>query len=203
MLHDLITTNRDAIIAKTTERATRRASPISIKLVENGVPRFLSQLSQTLLNEGRGRVAVGGRDVAIRESALRHGAELLALGFSVSQVVFVYGDICQAVTEIAMANNTSITADEFHILNRCLDEAIAEALTEHARLTATSVSMPTTLQGPWCPRCKSVTTQVVALRSSDVGDDYRFRCDNCTHQWSERKPPSHFDGVKRRERPSP
>jgi hypothetical protein len=55
MMNELIDTNRDAIIAKTTAAGGRRASPFATGLVENGVPRFLSQLSQTVLNEGRGR----------------------------------------------------------------------------------------------------------------------------------------------------
>ena len=53
-----------------------------------------------------------------------------------SQVVHDYGDICQAVTELAVEQNAPITTEEFHTLNRCLDTAIAEAVTEHARLTA-------------------------------------------------------------------
>ena len=55
-----------------------------------------------------------------------------------SQVVHDYGDICQAITEVATEQNAPITANEFHILNRCLDTAIAEAVTEHGRLTAAS-----------------------------------------------------------------
>jgi signal transduction histidine kinase len=73
---------------------------------------------------------------AIGSSAARHGAELLAAGFTVAQVVHDYGDICQAITEIAVEQHAPITVEEFHTLNRCLDTAIAEAVMEHARLTA-------------------------------------------------------------------
>ena len=135
-MHDLVTAKRDAIIAKTTAAASRRPSPVATGLVENGVPRFLSQLSQTLLIEGRGHSTPRIRDVAIGESASRHGGELLALGFTVSQVVHAYGDVCQAITEIAIEQKAAISAEEFQLLNRCLDAAIAAALTEHARLTA-------------------------------------------------------------------
>ena len=37
---------------------------------------------------------------------MKHGAELRALGFNISQVVHDYGDICQAVTEIAVEEQT-------------------------------------------------------------------------------------------------
>jgi signal transduction histidine kinase len=74
-------------------------------------------------------------------TAATHGGELLALGFTVSQVVHDYGDICQAVTEIAIEQRAPITTDEFKTLNRCLDTATAAAVTEHARITAASRSV--------------------------------------------------------------
>ena len=73
---------------------------------------------------------------AIGDAAARHGADLLALGFTLSAVVHDYGDICQAVTELALEQHAPITTEEFHTLNRCLDTAIAEAVTEHGRVTA-------------------------------------------------------------------
>jgi hypothetical protein len=44
------------------------------------------------------------------------------------------------VTELAIEQNAPITTDEFKTLNGCLDTAIAEAVTEHARITAESRS---------------------------------------------------------------
>ena len=37
--------------------------------------------------------------------------------------------MCQAVTELAVEHNVLITAGEFRTLNRCLDNAIADAVT--------------------------------------------------------------------------
>jgi hypothetical protein len=76
----------------------------------------------------------------IGASAVKHGRELRELGFNISQVVHDYGDICQAITEVAVEQQLPITTDEFRTLNRCLDTAIAEAVTEHARITAQSRS---------------------------------------------------------------
>src|SRR2546423_11747515 len=45
-----------------------------------------------------------------------------------------YGDICQAITEIAIDRRTPITLEEFHALNRCLDTVITEAVTQHTRI---------------------------------------------------------------------
>jgi signal transduction histidine kinase len=72
----------------------------------------------------------------IDRAAGERGHDLLKQGFTVSQVVHDYGDICQAITELAIEQNAPITTDEFKTLNGCLDTAIAEAVTEHARITA-------------------------------------------------------------------
>jgi signal transduction histidine kinase len=138
MLYEFVVTYRDAIIAKARKRLTARPWPsASTNELENGVPLFLTQLAETLEAEESGSAYSPN---AIGEAATRHGRALLALGFTVSQVVHDYGDICQAVTELAIEQNAPITTEEFHTLNRCLDTAIAQAVTEHARLTAASRS---------------------------------------------------------------
>ena len=135
MLHEFIATYRTSIIAKTRRKvAVRRWPTVSDRELEHGVPLFLTQLSETLRWETMASTRYG--DAVLGSSAAQHGGELLAAGFTVAQVVHDYGDICQAVTEIAMAENVPITTAEFNILNRCLDLAIAEAVTEHARMTA-------------------------------------------------------------------
>jgi len=53
---------------------------------------------------------------------------LLRRGFTVDQVVHEYGDVCQCVTALAVELDVSISADEFRTLNRCLDNAIADAV---------------------------------------------------------------------------
>jgi hypothetical protein len=42
----------------------------------------------------------------------------MAGGYTIDQVVHDYGDVCQAVTELASEQNTFIAVDEFHTLNR-------------------------------------------------------------------------------------
>jgi signal transduction histidine kinase len=134
MLHEFVTTNRDLIIARTREIVRERSWPsVGIGELEHGVPLFLTQLSETLQRESTSPVS---RDEAIGATATRHGGDLLRMGFTVSQVVHDYGDICQAVTLLAIELNAPITVEEFNTLNRCLDTAIAEAVTEHARATA-------------------------------------------------------------------
>ncbi len=98
------------------------------------MPLFLTQLSDTLrLEKTEDPFARRPRS---RIGELKHGAELRALGFNISQVVHDYGDICQAITELALEERAEVTTEEFRVLNRCLDSAIAGAVTEHARITA-------------------------------------------------------------------
>jgi signal transduction histidine kinase len=134
MLHRFIVLHREAIVARTRDRVRGRPWPsVSSREIEHGVPLFLAQLSETLHWEA---TATPFSSDAIGSSAARHGAELSAAGFNVAQVVHDYGDICQAITEIAIEQDAPITVEEFHTLNRCLDTAIAEAVTEHTRLAA-------------------------------------------------------------------
>ena len=53
--------------------------------------------------------------------------------FTISQVVHDYGDVCQSVTDLAVEKDAPISPDDFRTLNRCLDDAIANAVTEYAR----------------------------------------------------------------------
>ena len=134
MLHEFIAGNRDEIVSRTQRQVRGRAWPsVSALELEHGVPLFLTQLSETLRLEASATPFGGG---AIGASAARHGGELLEAGFTVAQVVHDYGDICQTITALAVEQNAPITVEEFHTLNRCLDTAIAEAVTEHARRTA-------------------------------------------------------------------
>jgi signal transduction histidine kinase len=134
MLHAFIATHRLEIIVRTQTQLKMRAWPSASALeLESGVPLFLNQLSETLRLEDSTTPYPGS---AIGNTATVHGRELRALGFTVSQVVHDYGDICQAITEVALEQGAPISVEEFHTLNRCLDTAIAEAVTEHARGTA-------------------------------------------------------------------
>jgi signal transduction histidine kinase len=138
MLHEFLVSHRDAIIVRTRAKLTDRPWPlVSTSELEYGVPLFLTQLAETLRLE---TTDTPFSNTAIGLSAVKHGAELRALGFNISQVVHDYGDICQAVTEVAVERHIVITTEEFHVLNRCLDLAIAGAVTEHARITAESRS---------------------------------------------------------------
>jgi signal transduction histidine kinase len=125
MLYEFVTLNRDEIIRRCRAKvATRLVPPPTKAEIDHGVPKFLEQLVDQL------RVGATSND-EISNTALRHGHDLLQQGYSVSQVVHNYGDVCQAITELAVETRAPIAADEFRTLNRCLDDAIAGAVTEY------------------------------------------------------------------------
>jgi signal transduction histidine kinase len=69
-------------------------------------------------------------EVLLAREAGLHGKELMRLGYTLSHVVHAYGAMCQAITETAISESQNITPTEFRDLNRCLDMAIAGAVTE-------------------------------------------------------------------------
>jgi signal transduction histidine kinase len=132
MLHEFVTVHREDIVARTRQRVGGRTARQRTEVVlEHGVPLFLEQLAGTLRREQETLARPTSPEMA--RSALLHGAELRKAGFTVGEVVHAYGDVCQAVTELAIELGLPISADEFKTLNRCLDEAIAQAVTEYSR----------------------------------------------------------------------
>ena len=93
---------------------------------------FLTQLTEILRHESLGSKG-SGPCIEIAKTAGNHGTELLLRGFTLDQIVHDYGDLCQAVTELATEHNAPITNNEFQTFNRCLDNAIADAVSEFAR----------------------------------------------------------------------
>lgn len=127
MLHEFITLNREEIIRRCRAKvAARTFPPPTADEIAHGVPVFLDQLTDALRGDG-----AANADIA--RTALHHGYELLLKGFTASQVVHDYGDVCQAITELALETSAPIGTDEFRMLNECLDNAIAGAVTEFGR----------------------------------------------------------------------
>jgi hypothetical protein len=115
MLYEFITLNREEIVTRCRAKvATRSMPPPSEAEINHGVPLFLDQLVDMLRS--------GGGTGDIDKSAGQHGHDLLLQGFTVSQVVHDYGDVCQTVTDLALETNAPISTEDFRTLNRCLDD---------------------------------------------------------------------------------
>lgn len=141
MMHDFLSNNREELAqrcrVKVGERVGRSATEQQLK---DGIPLFLDQLIRTLQIEqtqtpldSRSVSGPAGGGAALSEvsvAAAQHGKDLLGLGLTVDQVVHDYGDLCQAITDLAVERDAPFQVDEFRTLNRCLDNAISDAVTE-------------------------------------------------------------------------
>ncbi len=140
-MHSFLFNNRDELIARCKDKVAQRPHRAATAAqLANGIPLFLDQLTRTLgaeeagdLDEGARISGPAGGDVAALSemgvSATAHGTALMELGYSVNQVVHDYGDLCQAITDLAVERDAPFSVDEFRTLNRCLDNAIADAVT--------------------------------------------------------------------------
>jgi hypothetical protein len=139
MLYEFLNLNQVELIKRCRTKVSQRASPPASALeLQHGVPLFLDQLVEALKCEQtqlarlrEGRSGSSAASIERRHTAALHGKELLAKGYTVDQVVHGYGDICQAITELAMEIEAPITIAEFHTFNRLLDNAIADAVASY------------------------------------------------------------------------
>lgn len=152
-MHQFLADNRDELIERCKSKAAKRPRrAVTEAQLADGIPLFLDQLMKTLEAHENGEAdesfrmsgAAGGGAAALSEmglSAAAHGRELLKLNFSVAQVVHDYGDLCQAITDLAVERGVPFSVDEFRTLNRCLDNAIAHAVTEFGACRDASVAL--------------------------------------------------------------
>jgi len=116
--------------------AERMDPSVLLARTPHGIPLFLQQLVDILRHErttparseSESEAALDPAALELGRSAALHGAQLMRQGFTVEQLVHGYGDVCQSVTELAVEHGAAISTDEFRILNRCLDNAIADAV---------------------------------------------------------------------------
>jgi hypothetical protein len=126
-LNTFIIENRDELISRCRAKVAKRSAPSPTEAeIDHGVPMFLNQLCEELLHGP-------SKTHEISKSATRNGHYLLLQQFTLSQVVHGYGDICQSVTDLAVELAVPISTNDFRTMNRCLDDAIAGAVTEYAR----------------------------------------------------------------------
>ena len=144
MLHEFLFSHRDELIDRCKAKvALRSPAELNGDGMHYGIPLFLDQLVKTLeieqttspleslaVSGDAGDAGGSSQFSELGGAAVRHGRELSLSGASVEQVVHDYGDLCQAITDLAVDLDLEIDADEFRTLNRCLDNGIANAVAE-------------------------------------------------------------------------
>lgn len=146
MLHEFLKTHRDELIARCRAKVAERNVPgVFQRELSFGISTFLDQMIETLQAEDDNRTQRSRKlsgpasgvlaPSEIAETASRHGRELQQHGFTTQDVVHDYGDLCQAITDLAFERSAPIDVDEFRTVNRCLDNAIATAVSEFGYLS--------------------------------------------------------------------
>jgi hypothetical protein len=142
MLREFLNENRSDLVERCRIKVLKRPAPHPMWDERNyGIPLFLAQLIEMLnldedtdvfdiTQESEPKKALSARIVA---TARKHAVNLRERGLTPDQVVHDYGDLCQAITELAFERNAQIQISEFHTLNRLLDNAIAAAVTEYGQ----------------------------------------------------------------------
>jgi signal transduction histidine kinase len=198
-LVEFLRTNESAILTSIEEKsaALSGARPSSGQM-QRGLPIFFKQLLGALEHSPAGPAAsavdrdglieaanagdepaiamAAGRpqDVELAKTAGAYGRDLQQLGYTLSHVVHAYGAICQAITEIAIVKQAPITTEEFRELNRCLDTAIAGAVTVfHKERTVGINTRETTHLGFLAHELRNalaiINTSLRLLKSGTVG----------------------------------
>jgi hypothetical protein len=127
MLSEFVAVHRHEIVARCRARVAMRMAPRATEQeLERGIPIFLGHLEKALASQLEAPAEATA-------DAAAHGADLLTHGFTIGQVVHDYGDVCQTITALAIELAAPIPTADFRVLNRCLDDAIADAVTEYER----------------------------------------------------------------------
>ena len=138
MLQQFLREHKAELVDRCREKVAHRSVPGTVAVrLEHGIPIFLEQLIGALASSqpaGAGALAEMGR------SATSHGSELFRNDYTIEQVVHDYGDLCQAIMELAREHDATIDVGEFQLLNQALDNAIASAVTEYSADASTEIT---------------------------------------------------------------
>ncbi|WP_244831713.1 sensor histidine kinase KdpD [Caballeronia sp. TF1N1] len=138
MMHEFLKNNRSVLLERcrmmTFKRNAESPAMADIKIV---LPELLTQITELLRqhrtaetqNSTTGLPERGeSKDTPIGRTAREAGRVLFGTGLKIEDIVVGYGDLCQAITELAVERDAPFKVQEFRILNLCIDTAVANAV---------------------------------------------------------------------------
>jgi signal transduction histidine kinase len=136
-VHQFLAANRVLILERSKSLAERRNARSTVMVnIHSALPSLLVQITlmiraqqQAGSEPQRGGIERGDTvDSLIGRSAAATGWALSEIGLPIEDIVLGYGDLCQAITELAVEFDAPFSVAQFRILNLCLDTAIANAV---------------------------------------------------------------------------
>src|SRR2546421_4643623 len=127
MLHEFMTARRDEILGRCLADLRNQYPNYTDEDLIGELPSFFDQVIVALRND----VVVAPADppTPISESVVvQHTARRKNQGFDQSRLVRDLGLICDKVSEVGSLHGKTFAARDVQILNRCLDDAIAKAV---------------------------------------------------------------------------
>lgn len=124
-LADFVSTHREHVIRRWTEKVTGTLHPTSMPRLElvDHLPTFLEEIAD----------ALRARESPERSpTAAEHGVQRLGLGFSLDSVVREYGALRDSIIEECAAESIVIGLHDREVLFDCVITGIAEAVSEYA-----------------------------------------------------------------------
>lgn len=119
-LHELINLNRDEIIRRCGGTTALQSTD---SWMDHGMAAILDQLMVELREDPSGTEAT--------ETVMPRGDVLQPQKTRVSQAAQPYAGVGRSIVDLALELNIPLGADDFLRLDRCLDAAIAHAVTRH------------------------------------------------------------------------
>ncbi|HJV00342.1 MAG TPA: hypothetical protein VJ752_07340 [Burkholderiaceae bacterium] len=140
MLSEFIGEHRDWLLERARTLRAGRSQLTDNDKMEQGFRLFLDQLIESLQIEQASGAYTSG-DVSgppsgipshskIGIGALAQGSAMFKLGISIDDLVHSYGDLCHAIVDLVQQESLQLEVYEYRMLNHCLDNAIATAVTE-------------------------------------------------------------------------
>lgn len=128
MLTNFIASHRAEILARAQLRVGGRGAQATGVDRTHVIPMFLDQVDEALRRSAAHEAVDRG---AIQASGGHHGHELFRTGLTAAEIVHDYSHVCEVIAELAAEQKVTLLAEEFSTLARCLDDAVASAVTEY------------------------------------------------------------------------
>src|SRR4051812_40190925 len=128
-LHDLLDTRSDQIVRRFVTKVKQAGSAppgVTTSQLVDHIPTFLRSLARRFGSDGASESSLARADAAARE----HAEHTWKLGYDLAGLVREYGHLRQAILELAHECDVALTFRDFDVLGRCLNDGIAEAVTE-------------------------------------------------------------------------
>jgi hypothetical protein len=90
--------------------------------LSHGFASFIDEVIDALRENG------GGPAPSRESNAAQHAIVRKRQGFDLSRVIHDYGLVCDSISELLDVHDKQPSAREFQILNRCIDEAVSQAV---------------------------------------------------------------------------